>query len=79
MTTALAFQNLTLGYDRLPALQRIETKIPMGSLTAVVGPNGAGKSTLFKGVIGALAPLEGKVRFGALKRKDIAYLPNNPT
>ncbi|MEM6565515.1 MAG: zinc ABC transporter ATP-binding protein AztA [Pseudomonadota bacterium] len=75
MTAALAFQNLTLGYDRLPALQRIETEIPLGSLTAVVGPNGAGKSTLLKGVIGTLTPLEGKVRFGALKRDDIAYLP----
>ena len=75
MTAALAFQNLTLGYDRLPALQRVETEISLGSLTAVVGPNGAGKSTLLKGVIGTLAPLEGKVRFGALKRDDIAYLP----
>lgn len=75
MSTALSFQNLTLGYDRLPALQRIETEIPLGSLTAVVGPNGAGKSTLFKGMVGALSPLEGKVRFDALKREDIAYLP----
>lgn len=75
MTAALSFRNLTLGYDRLPALQQIETEVPVGSLTAVVGPNGAGKSTLLKGVIGALVPLEGKVHFGALKREDIAYLP----
>ena len=75
MTTALSFRNLTLGYDRLPALQQIDTEVPVGSLTAVVGPNGAGKSTLLKGVIGVLAPLEGKVHFGALKREDIAYLP----
>lgn len=75
MAAALSFRNLTLGYDRLPALQQIETEVPVGSLTAVVGPNGAGKSTLLKGVIGALAPLEGKVHFGALKRDDIAYLP----
>ena len=75
MAAALSFRNLTLGYDRLPALQQIETEVPVGSLTAVVGPNGAGKSTLLKGVIGVLAPLEGKVNFGALKREDIAYLP----
>lgn len=75
MTTALTFQNLTLGYDSLPAIQRLEAEIAEGSLTAVVGPNGAGKSTLLKGVVGALSPLDGAVRFGSLRRDDIAYLP----
>ena len=75
MRIALAFQNLTLGYDRLAAVHRLQAEIAEGSLTAVVGPNGAGKSTLLKGVTGALAPLEGRVAFGSLSRKDIAYLP----
>jgi len=75
MSAALSFQNLTLGYDRLPAVQHLKADIPEGSLTAIFGPNGAGKSTLLKGVVGALAPLEGQVAFGALKREDIAYLP----
>jgi len=75
MTAAVAFQALTLGYDRLPAVRNLETEITEGSLTAVIGPNGAGKSTLLKGVVGTLAPLEGKVAFGAFTRDDIAYLP----
>jgi len=75
MSTAVAFRDLTLGYDRLPAVHHLETEIAEGSLTAVVGPNGAGKSTLLKGVIGTLTPLEGAVSFGALDRDDIAYLP----
>ena len=75
MNPALAFQNLTLGYDRHPAVHHLQTEIAEGSLTAIVGPNGAGKSTLLKGVIGTLAPLEGRVAFGALSRDDIAYLP----
>ena len=75
MSAALAFQNLTLGYDRHPVVQQLHTEIATGSLTAVVGPNGAGKSTLLKGVIGALAPLEGRVAFGSPNREDIAYLP----
>ncbi len=75
MTPALAFQNLTLGYDRNPAVQHVQAAIPEGSLTALVGPNGAGKSTLLKGVTGAIAPLEGRVTFGSLSRDDIAYLP----
>jgi len=75
MTAAVAFQHLTLGYDRHPAVRHLQAEIPEGSLTAIVGPNGAGKSTLLKGVIGTLAPLEGRVAFGALSRDDIAYLP----
>ena len=75
MTAALAFQNLTLGYNRDPAVRQLETEIAEGSLTAIVGPNGAGKSTLLKAVVGALKPLEGKMSLGALTRDDIAYLP----
>ena len=75
MTAAVAFQNLTLGYDRHPAVHHLETEIGEGSLTAIVGPNGAGKSTLLKGVTGALAPLEGHVEISGLDGDDIAYLP----
>ncbi len=75
MTAVLAFHDLSLGYDRRPAVQRLDTEIVEGSLTAIVGPNGAGKSTLLKGVMGALTPMEGKVAFNALSRNDIAYLP----
>ncbi|MEM1372807.1 MAG: zinc ABC transporter ATP-binding protein AztA [Pseudomonadota bacterium] len=72
---ALAFQNLTLGYDRHPAVHHLDARIEEGSLTAIVGPNGAGKSTLLKGVTGALSPLEGRVRWGSVAREDVAYLP----
>lgn len=75
MTAALEFENLTLGYDRHPAVHHLEAEIREGSLTAIVGPNGAGKSTLLKGVTGALTPLEGRIGFGKLTRNDIAYLP----
>jgi len=75
MTYALAFENLTLGYDRHPAVRQLDGEVADGSLTAVVGPNGAGKSTLLKGVTGVLRPLAGQVRFGTCTRNDIAYLP----
>lgn len=74
-TAALTFEDLTLGYDRLPAVRDLQVEIAEGSLTAIVGPNGAGKSTLLKGVTGILTPLEGQVSFGSLCREDIAYLP----
>ena len=75
MTTAVAFENLTLGYDRLPAVQKLEAEIQRGSLTAVVGPNGAGNSTLLTGVLGTLPPIEGHIRINGIQRQDIAYLP----
>ena len=75
MTYALQFQDLTLGYDKHPAVHRLHGEIAEGSLTALVGPNGAGKSTVLKGVIGALRPLEGRIAFGRFTRSEIAYLP----
>jgi zinc/manganese transport system ATP-binding protein len=75
MKPAIVFQDLTLGYDRHPAVSNLKADITEGSLTAVVGPNGAGKTTLLKGVVGALAPLEGRVLLGSLGRESMAYLP----
>jgi len=75
MTAQLRFQNLTLGYDRHPAVHHLDGSVPRGALMAVVGPNGAGKSTLFKGIVGMLAPLAGGIDRGGLKTRDIAYLP----
>ena len=75
MTTAINFQNLTLGYDQHPAVSQLQSDIKEGSLTAIVGPNGAGKSTLLKGVVGSLAPLEGKILLGSHACKSMAYLP----
>ncbi|MEL6550120.1 MAG: zinc ABC transporter ATP-binding protein AztA [Pseudomonadota bacterium] len=73
--TALAFDDLTLGYNRHPAVHHLDAEIKDGSLTAIVGPNGAGKSTLLKGLTGALVPLEGRVSFRGIKRDEVAYLP----
>jgi zinc/manganese transport system ATP-binding protein len=72
---ALRFRDLTLGYDRHPAVHHLDGAIPSGALLAVVGPNGAGKSTLFKGVAGLLTPLAGSIEGEARDARDIAYLP----
>jgi zinc/manganese transport system ATP-binding protein len=75
MTAQLQFRDLTLGYDRHPAVHHLTGAVPVGALVAVVGPNGAGKSTLFKGVMGALKPLAGRIERNGLDPQDIAYLP----
>ncbi len=73
--TALKFHNLTLGYDRHPAVHHLEGEIRAGSLLAVVGPNGAGKSTLLKSIMGILPPLDGYIERGKLDPRQFAYLP----
>jgi zinc/manganese transport system ATP-binding protein len=75
MNAALEFRNVTLGYDRHPAVHHLDGAVESGALMAVIGPNGAGKSTLFKGVVGLLKPLAGRIERGSLQATDIAYLP----
>lgn len=75
MTAQLRFQDLTLGYDRHPAVHHLDGEVATGALMAVVGPNGAGKSTLFKGIVGVLKPLAGDIARSGVDPRDIAYLP----
>jgi zinc/manganese transport system ATP-binding protein len=72
---ALSFQDLTLGYERHPAVHHLTGEIRTGDLLALVGPNGAGKSTLLKGIMGQLRPLGGSVALHGLRVRDLAYLP----
>jgi zinc/manganese transport system ATP-binding protein len=74
----LRFHNLTLGYERHPAVHHLDGAVETGALIAVVGPNGAGKSTLFKGVVGILKPLAGSIERDGFDARDIAYLPQVP-
>ncbi|SDS97438.1 metal ABC transporter ATP-binding protein [Bradyrhizobium canariense] len=75
MATQLQFRDVTLGYDRHPAVHHLSGEVASGALVALVGPNGAGKSTLFRGIVGILKPLSGSILTGGLDVRDIAYLP----
>lgn len=72
---AITLRDLTLGYERHPAVHHLSLRIEPGSLVAVVGPNGAGKSTLIKALAGELRPLSGTLE--GLTRQRIAWLPQN--
>ncbi len=75
MSAQLQFRDVTLGYDRHPAVHHLSGEVAPGALLAVIGPNGAGKSTLFRGLVGILKPLSGAILTGDIDPKDIAYLP----
>lgn len=67
--------DVTVAYDRHPAVHHVSGRFAGGSLTAILGPNGAGKSTLLKAIVGQLPVAEGRIDRGALKPRDIAFLP----
>jgi zinc/manganese transport system ATP-binding protein len=73
-TPDIRLDNLTVSYDRHPAVHHLSGTFEPGSLTAIAGPNGAGKSTLLKAIMGELRPAEGRVEH-RLQRTDFGYLP----
>ncbi len=74
--TAVRLHDVTLGYERHPAVHHLKGDFAAG-MTAVVGPNGSGKSTLLKGLAGVLPPLSGRIDLDGLRQRDIAYLPQD--
>ncbi|MFK7160387.1 ABC transporter ATP-binding protein [Marinospirillum sp. MEB164] len=67
------FNNLTLGYEKHPAVHHLSGDLLHGDLLAVVGPNGGGKSTLLKGMMAQLKPLGGRIEWS--QPPQLAYLP----
>jgi len=72
---AISIEDLTVAYDREPAVHHLNGRFEPGSLTAIVGPNGAGKSTLLKTIVGVLRPDDGRISVGINSRRQIGYLP----
>lgn len=73
--SAITLHNLTVSYQRHPAIHHVRGEFAAGSLTAIIGPNGAGKSTLLKTIVGLQEPDSGDVLLHDCQATDIAYLP----
>ncbi len=71
--------DLTVVYDRKPALWDIDFVLPKGKLIGVIGPNGSGKSTLIKSMMGIVPKSSGWVKiFGEnidKVRHKVSYVP----
>jgi ABC-type Mn2+/Zn2+ transport system ATPase subunit len=76
---SLQIKDLTVSYNRVPALHHINLEVECGHCVALLGPNGAGKTTFFKTIVGLLRPESGSVMFhgheAGKKLGDVAYLP----
>ena len=75
----LTFSDLTLGYNRHPAVHHLTGVVRKGSLTAIVGGNGSGKSTLMKGIVGLLPPMSGSCAVAAARVSPICHSSRNWT
>ena len=69
---ALKVENLSIGFENAPVIERLTFEVAHGSALAIIGPNGAGKSVLAKALIGVL-PYEGNIRWDV--NMKIGYVP----
>lgn len=69
----IRLSNLTLAYERHPAVHHITASVDQGEWLAIVGPNGAGKSTLLNAMAGLTTIQEGSIE--GLCPTTLAYLP----
>lgn len=69
---SVAIENLTVSYQRRPAVHHLDMVFGAGEMWAVFGPNGAGKSTLLS-LMARLQPLtHGSIRYNG---RDLAATP----
>jgi manganese/iron transport system ATP-binding protein/manganese/zinc/iron transport system ATP- binding protein len=75
----LQVSDLTVSYNRIPALHHLSFEVSCGQCVGLLGPNGAGKSTLLKALAGLLPHETGTISFHGRKvtgaTRDFAYLP----
>ena len=75
----ISVKNLTVTYNKKPAIKGINLEIESSSIIGIVGPNGAGKSTLLKGILGLLPADTGEVKIFGKDIKDslkrVSYIP----
>jgi len=76
---ALETHDLSVVYQKRPALYGVDVAIEEGSLVGIIGPNGAGKSTFIKAAIGLVPTSGGWVQAFEKPvkkvRKQIGYVP----
>lgn len=72
----LRAERATFGYAGVPVVSDVDLEIRSGDFVGIVGPNGSGKTTLFRGLLGLVPPLAGRVTRSA---RAIGYVPQRET
>lgn len=63
MTAVLEFDDVTLSFAGVTAIDGVSFHVEPGELFAVIGPNGAGKTSIFNVLSGVYRPQRGRVVF----------------
>ena len=77
-TQALEIKNLSISWDQLIVLNKLNLKLNDGEKLAIVGPSGSGKSTILKIVAGLILPTEGELKIFGEKQQYLRLDQNNP-
>jgi len=80
VSAAIEFDNVSVRFGDLTALDQVTVSIPSGAFVALVGPNGGGKTTLLHLAAGLRRPDRGTVSVlggapGTVDAMRIAYVP----
>jgi ABC-type Mn2+/Zn2+ transport system ATPase subunit len=76
MAALLRAERAAFGYHKVPVVLGVELAIERGDFLGIVGPNGAGKTTLFRGLLGLVPALAGRVE---RTTRAIGYVPQRET
>ena len=68
---SLKFNNVTLKFGGITALNDISFEVKPKTLYSIIGPNGAGKTSIFNCISGIYRPTEGTVTYGENKINDL--------
>jgi len=78
-------ENLTVDYQGILALDKVNFSVESKDFLGIIGPNGAGKTTLFNCMLGLLDNYQGEIRFFGTSIKkskkylsQIGYVPQKP-
>lgn len=72
MTKLLDVDALVAGYGAAVAVDAVTFHVDRGEFVTFIGPNGAGKTTLLNTIMGAIAPLAGRIRFAGEDLRTLA-------
>ncbi len=82
MSHHLILRDLTVSFNRIPAVHHFNLELACGSCVGLLGPNGAGKTTLLKAIAGLLPRETGTIEFRGhavaasnVQGKALAYVP----
>ena len=68
---SLNFNNVTLKFGGITALNDVSFEVKPKTLYAIIGPNGAGKTSIFNCISGIYSPTEGSVTYGDNNIKEL--------